>query len=223
MKKTLSLTVAAIAAVTLLAGCGTDKTAIKDETPTQAKVESQPAKETSNAEPATTKEGAAPVEAEKKPDDIWTYYNDAKWSDTWNGVKSSIEKVVVTDRAPKKEDPNDFTASAVGGKFKIEYTTAVGVKFKIENTTKNLYTTYPDKAELVTSTGEQVQADMVISDHIGGEIEEGVIKDGIIFWFLKPGHASDIKWIKMKWYVTEGDGLGMNQKRKEYSVKLELK
>lgn len=64
---------------------------------------------------------------------------------------------------------------------------------------------------------------MVLSDHIGGEIEEGVIKDGNVIWFLKRGHAADIKWVKMKWYVTEGDGLGMNQKRKEYSVKLELK
>lgn len=210
MKRTLSIVATAVAAVALLAGCGADKTAIKDETPTQAKVESQPTKEASKAETATTKESSAPVETEKK-DDIWTYYNNAKWSDTWNGVTSTIEKVVVTDRAPKKEDPTDSTASAVG------------VKFKVENTTKKLYTTYPDQAELVTSTGEQVQADMVTSDHIGGEIEEGVIKDGNIIWFLKRGHASDIKWIKMKWYVTEGDGLGMDQKRKEYSVKLELK
>ncbi|WP_342419871.1 hypothetical protein [Paenibacillus sp. FSL H8-0168] len=211
MKRTLSLTVAAIAAVVLLAGCGADKTAIKDETPTQAKVESQPAKETSKAEPATTKEGAAPVETEKKDDDIWTYYNDAKWTDTWNGVTSSIEKVVVTDRAPKDGNTNDLTASAVG------------VKFKVENTTKKLYTTYPDQAELITSTGEQVQADMVTSDHIGGEIEEGVIKDGNIIWFLKRGHAADIKWIKMKWYVIEGNGMEATQDKKEYSVKLELK
>ncbi|TQS01392.1 hypothetical protein [Paenibacillus ottowii] len=211
MKKTLSLTVAAIAAISLLAGCGADKTAIKDETPTQAKVESQPAKETKAAEPATTKEGAAPVEAEKKPDDIWTYYNDAKWTDTWNGVTSTIEKVVVTDRAPKDGNTNDLTASAVG------------VKFKVENTTKKLFTTYPDQAELITSTGEQVQADMVTSDHIGGEIEEGVIKDGNIIWFLKRGHAADIKWIKMKWYVIEGNGMEPTQDKKEYSVKLELK
>ncbi|ODB61380.1 hypothetical protein [Paenibacillus polymyxa] len=210
MKKTLSLTVAAIAAVVLLAGCGADKTAIKDETPTQAKVESPPVKET-KTEPAANKEGTAPVETEKKADDIWTYYNDAKWTDTWNGVKSSIEKVVVTDRAPKDGNTNDLTASAVG------------VKFKVENTTKKLYTTYPDQAELITSTGEQVQADMVTSDHIGGEIEEGVIKDGNIIWFLKRGHAADIKWIKMKWYVIEGNGMEATQDKKEYSVKLELK
>lgn len=211
MKRTLCLTVAAIAAVALLAGCGADKTAIKDEKPTQAKVESQPAKETKAAEPATTKEEAAPAETEKNPDDIWTYYNDAKWSDTWNGVTSTIEKVVVTDRAPKDGNTNDLTASAVG------------VKFKVENTTKKLFTTYPDQAELITSTGEQVQADMVTSDHIGGEIEEGVIKDGNIIWFLKRGHAADIKWIKMKWYVIEGNGMEATQDKKEYSVKLELK
>ncbi|OMF01245.1 hypothetical protein BK124_00785 [Paenibacillus amylolyticus] len=213
MKKALLL-LSALMLTAALTACGSDKTAIKDENPAQAKVEetAAPAAETAKAE----EPAAEPVVEEAKeeapsPDDIWTYYDNAKWSDDFNGVKSSIETVVVTDQAPKDYDESNLTASAVG------------IKFKIENTTDKLWTTYPDQAELITSTGEQLQADMIVSDHLGGEIEEGVIKEGNVIWFLERGHAADVKWVKVKWYVTEGDGFSMDAKREEYSVKLELK
>ncbi|WP_405131919.1 hypothetical protein MHB43_10455 [Paenibacillus sp. FSL H8-0317] len=213
MKKALLL-LSALMLTAALTACGSDKTAIKDENPAQAKVEetAAPAAETTKAE----EPAAEPVVEEAKeeapaPDDIWTYYDNATWSDDFNGVKSSIEKVVVTDQAPKDYDESNLTASAVG------------IKFKIENTTDKLWTTYPDQAELITSTGEQLQADLFVSDDLGGEIEEGVIKEGNVIWFLERGHAADVKWVKVKWYVTEGDGFSMDAKREEYSVKLELK
>ncbi|MEC0092902.1 hypothetical protein [Paenibacillus macquariensis] len=206
MKKSFKLAILAIAAITMLAGCSSEKTAIKNENPVQAKVEDQTA--TPEAGKVSEKE---PVVPEEKVEDIWTYYNDTTWSDDFNGIISTIEKVVVSDKVPKDGNKDDPTASAVG------------VVMKIENTTENIYTTYPDQAELVTSTGEQISADMFYSDHLGGELEEGVIKQGNVIFSLQRGHAADIKWIKMKWYVTEGDGMQMDAKRKEYSVKLELK
>ncbi|MET3943180.1 uncharacterized lipoprotein YehR (DUF1307 family) [Paenibacillus sp. PvP094] len=213
MKTSLKLATLAIAAIVVLSGCGSEKTAIKDDNPAQAKVEetAAPKVEPAAAEATETEEPAAEEVEATNPDDIWTYYDNATWSDDFNGVKSSIETVVVTDKAPKDYNENDLTASAVG------------VKFKIENTTDKLWTTYPDQAELITSTGEQLQADMMVSDHLGGEIEEGVIKEGNVIWFLDRGHAADVKWVKIKWYVTEGDGFSMDAKRQEYSVKLELK
>ncbi|GIO33281.1 hypothetical protein J2TS6_44220 [Paenibacillus albilobatus] len=213
MKNSLKMAVLSAAAIVMLAGCGTDKTAIKDDNPAQAKVEDASAPKTENATPekAATTEEKEPEKAVEETKDIWTYYNNATWTDDFNGVKSTIEKVVVTDKAPKDGNENDLTASAVG------------VKFKIENTTDKVWTTYPDQAELITSTGEQLQPEMFLSDHLGGEIEEGVIKEGNVIWYLERGHASDIKWVKIKWYVTEGDGMSMDGKRKEYAVKLELK
>ncbi|OMF09541.1 hypothetical protein BK129_01410 [Paenibacillus amylolyticus] len=213
MKKALLL-LSALMLTAALTACGSDKTAIKDDNPAQAKVEetTAPAAETAKAEePAAEPVVEKAKEEAPAPDDIWTYYDNATWSDDFNGVKSSIEKVVVTDQAPKDYDESNLTASAVG------------IKFKIENTTDKLWTTYPDQAELITSTGEQLQADLFVSDDLGGEIEEGVIKEGNVIWFLERGHASDVKWVKVKWYVTEGDGFSMDAKREEYSVKLELK
>ena len=103
---------------------------------------------------------------------------------------------------------------------------AVGVKMKIENTTADkIYTTYPDQATLVTSTGEQVEADMWLSDNLGGEIHEGVIKEGNIIFYLERGKAEEIDWIKLTWSNSyeDPDGNYDNDLYDDQEVKLELK
>lgn len=147
------------------------------------------------------------------PDDIWTYYNDATWEGDFNGLRTEIQKVVVTEKAPTLED-EDAEVSAVG------------VKFLVENTTDGKFTTYPDQATLVTSTGEQVEADLLLSDNLGGDIHEGVIKEGDVIFYLERGEAESIEWIKLEWTSTdiglEEDGDYDNAYQTE-EVKLELK
>ena len=130
-------------------------------------------------------------EKEDDVDDIWTYYNDATWEEDFNGLHSEIQKVVVSEIAPTFEDSKAETS-------------AIGVKVLIENKTEDkLFTTYPDQATLVTSTGEQVEADMWMSDHIGGEIHEGVIKEGDVIFYLERGEAESVEWIKLEWNSTD--------------------
>lgn len=95
----------------------------------------------------------------------------------------------------------------------------------MNNTTTGKFTTYPDQAVLVTSTGEQIDMPNVMaSDNIGGEIDEGVKKEGNLIWYLKRGNAKDIKWIKLTWNVHEGDESDvLNENRKEYEIKIPLK
>lgn len=191
----------------ILNGCGSQESKDAENKPMNAEVKSQvdePAKDT-EVQPDKTNEVQT-----NDPDDIWTYYNDATWTDDFNGLVTTIEKVVVSDRAPKDGDPDDLTGSAVG------------VKMKIQNTTDRLFTTYPNQAELVTSTGEQISASMFYSDNIGGEIDEGVLKEGNVIWFLERGNAESIEWIKMKWNAIDGELFGDNE-RKEYAIKLQLK
>jgi hypothetical protein len=60
----------------------------------------------------------------EKKEDIWTYYNNATWSDNYKGLKTEVEKVVVSDKAPGLDDDgNEITTSAVGVKLKVENTT----------------------------------------------------------------------------------------------------
>ena len=130
-------------------------------------------------------------EADDSDKEIWTYYDDATWSGEFNGLQIEIQKVVVSDSAPTTED-EDANASAVG------------VKFRIENTTENKFTTYPDQAVLITSTGEQIDMpDMWISDSVGGDIHGGVIKEGDVIWYLERGHAEDVEWIKLEWNAND--------------------
>lgn len=152
---------------------------------------------------------------DEKSEDIWTYYEDANWEGTWEGLKFNIQKAVVSDKAPQLND-----------KGEEEIGSAVGVKMQVENTTADQkYTTYPDQATLVTSTGEQVEADLFVSDDLGGEIHEGVIKEGNVIFYLKRGKAEEIKWIKLTWSNSYTDPNGDYEKDKhfEQEVKLELK
>jgi len=201
MKKIIGLLFAGAMAL-MLAGCGGD-----------AAVEELDKNDTEKAEAKTANASSKEEkpEEEAKEEDIWTYYNDAKWSDDYNGLKMEIQKAVVTDKAPTMEDENAETS-------------AVGVKFKMENTTDGKFTFYPDQAVLVTSTGEQIDMpDMWVSDSIGGEIDKGVIKEGNIIWYLERGHAEEIEWIKMEFGGHQGGDDDYEAEMKEYEIELQLK
>jgi ABC-type glycerol-3-phosphate transport system substrate-binding protein len=94
MKKIICLLVAGAMAL-MLAGCGGD-----------AAVEELDKNDTEKAEAKTVNASSKEEKPEKeaKEKDIWTYYNDAKWSDDYNGLKMEIQKAVVTDKAPTMED-----------------------------------------------------------------------------------------------------------------------
>lgn len=204
MKKLLILLLAVF-----LVACGsnaaTDELKEKDTDKAEAKTGD-------NATPASKDaEDEEEAPADDSSEDIWTYYDDATWSDDFNGLKFEILKVVVTDKAPTMEDE---TATE----------SAVGVKFRFENTTEGKFTTYPDQAVLVTSTGEQIEMpDMWVSDHLGGEIDKGVIKEGNVIWYLERGQAEAIEWIKLSWDAHVGGDTDWDGERKEYEIELQLK
>lgn len=204
MKKTLSVMGTLLLSLGILTACGgneaTKELEENDTEKSEAKVNSS---DSENKEEAT------------KEEDIWTYYEDADWEGTWEGLKFTIQKAVVSDKAPMLDDNGKEVTSS-----------AVGVKMKIENTTADkIYTTYPDQATLVTSTGEQVEADMWLSDNLGGEIHEGVIKEGNIIFYLERGKAEEIDWIKLTWSNSyeDPDGNYDNDLYDDQEVKLELK
>ena len=78
---------------------------------------------------------------------------------------------------------------------------------------------------MVTSTGEQIDVpNPLASDNLGGEIDEGVTKEGNIIWYLKKdGTAKDITWIKLSWDARKGAADKFDEPSKKYEVKLDLK
>ncbi len=206
MKKALSVVGTLLLSFGVLAACGENEATKEldknDTEKSEAKTGSDVAKKEEKKE--TPKE-----------EDIWTYYEDADWSGKWEGLNFEIQKAVVSDKAPRINDNGEEVVSS-----------AVGVKMKVENTTSDkMYNTYPDQATLVTSTGEQVEADMGLSDDLGGEIHEGVIKEGNLIFYLDRGKAEEITWIKLKWNndYSDPDGNYDNDLYHEQEVKLELK
>lgn len=173
------------------------------------------AKDTEKAEAKTEENASESKKDESEEDeDIWTYYEDANWEGTWEGLKFTIQKAVVSDKAPQIVDGEEIIGSAVGVKMQVENTTA-----------DKVYTTYPDQATLVTSTGEQVEADMWVSDDLGGDIHEGVIKEGNVIFYLERGNAEAIEWIKLTWSnsYSDPDGNYENDQYQDQEVKLQLK
>ena len=209
MKKKLWLLTAVLLSLTLvLTACG-DEIGIEGEQ-SEAKTGDNGDEASADGGTDEAEEADDGAENEGSGDDVWTYYDNATWSEDFNGLQMEIQKVVVTNDAPA-EDGSDGTQSAVG------------VKFKMENTTEDKFTTYPDQAELVTSTGEQISMpSMLYSDHLGGEIDKGVIKEGDIIWYLERGEADKIEWIKMTWDAREGPEDDFEADIKEFEVELEL-
>lgn len=203
MSKIMKL-LASFAIILLLSACREDEAKKELDANDTEKAEAKVGAE-------ATKVEEAEEEVAEEPSEIWTYYDNAKWSEDFAGLKTEIQKVVVTDIAPTVEDENAKAS-------------AVGVKFKIENTTDHMLTTYPDQAVLITSTGEQIDMpDMWISDDIGGDIHEGVIKEGNVIWYLERGQAEAIEWIKLEWTAQNPEDDNFDTAYHTYSVKLDLK
>lgn len=184
MNKIKFLASVSIVTALLLGGCSNDKA--------------------ENAVPSTT-----PTSTEDtKAADFWTVIDGVTWTDNFEGLQTTIEKVVVSDKVPMTDG---------------SILSAVGLRINIENTTKETFTTYPNQATLVTSTGEQIEADWNQSDNLGGEIYEGVVKEGDVVFFLKNGHAEDIKWITLKWLAHKGGDSEITQyNQNKYDVKIEF-
>ena len=154
-------------------------------------------------------------EAKKAAEDIWVKYKGINAVDTGlKGIKITLADVAVTDNAEVEEEGKTVNKSVVAVHMLVENTTA-----------DKVFNVYPDQATLTTSTGEQVEIETWDSDDIGGEINEGVIKEGDIFFYLKRGHAEEINWIKLTFSGDYTDPSGNYDKDiyHDYAMKVNLK
>lgn len=82
----------------------------------------------------------------------------------------------------------------VFGGEELEY---IQVDMTVENTSEEHITFYASQATLTTSTGEQLEPDMLWSDHIDGEYLRAVTKSGTSFYMLENSKAEDVESIKL--------------------------
>ncbi len=119
----------------------------------------------------------------------------ANFSEDWNGLTTNINKVVIVELSD-----DEIEMQGLENKY------AVQVYFEITNNSDMDFDTYPDQATMVVE-GQQIEAEMFLSDSIGGEILSGVTKEGIVtFSVPKIEYVSNVSNIRLKWsasYDTE--------------------
>ena len=121
----------------------------------------------------------------------WLVYDKAVWKNDFEGLVTTIEGVAVSDNMQYVSE---------------ESVSAVVVKFRVENEAGSLFTTFPDQAALMTSTGEHISIpNMWDTDPIGGEILPGEMKQGYVVWHLRRGNAEQIEWIRLEWNAYAGE------------------
>lgn len=188
MKKKLAIiTLLLILSLTLFA-CG------KKDEPQKETKEAQTQESTESAE--TKEETETPQEApaeENTSNSEWVEENGAKrrtvkdidfnQTFTTGPFNITIERVQVTDIMT-----NDEMKSMFDGKDEI---TSIAMSVKVENTSDDELNFYPDQAEIATDTKEQIEAEMLLSDRVGGEFKGQIIKEGTII-FIANSKAEDI-------------------------------
>lgn len=117
------------------------------------------------------------------------------WSEDWKGLKTKIDQVSVV-----KMEESALKETGEKGQG------IIGVKFYLENNGDKDFNTYPDQATILVD-GQQIEATMLASDHIGGELLRGAKKEGVVSFVIpKMESAKNYKEIRLKWdsdYDTE--------------------
>lgn len=179
-----------LAVALLLAGCGSEEAAPQAEKKETAKAESVEKK-------VETKEVAAKEEKQVEKSDAGVktvqYTNkDVGIKADLGPLKFSINKI---QTARLKVNP-DFK-QAFGNKDDV---TLIIIQTTTENTIDDTISMYPNQATITTNTGEQIKADIVLSEDSGGEFIGKVKKTGSAT-FLAESQPEDITSVK---FIMEG-------------------
>ncbi|MBC1525476.1 hypothetical protein HB884_14800 [Listeria booriae] len=134
------------------------------------------------------------------------------WSDDWKGLKTGITDVSIAKM--EKSAMDELGASGEG---------VIGVKFVLNNTAKIDFNTYPDQATLLVDN-QQVDASMLGSDSIGGEILAGAKKEGVVAFVIpKLKDVKSIKKLRLKWSANYETSNYEDDSTKDYDITLDLK
>lgn len=182
MKK-LIFSAALVLSLTALAACGeeeTKETTSTEETATTTETEEveKEAAEEDVSEPdqevATTDEEVTESELGK----MTVHYKNKEVNQTFESgtVKGSLNKIQVATLEVAPDYKSMFDDQDI--------VTVVTAEMAVENTVDETVAFYPDQATLVTDTGKQVDADMLLSDSIGGDYLGAVKKEGNVIWVM---------------------------------------
>ncbi|MGY3186425.1 hypothetical protein [Lysinibacillus sp. TE18511] len=196
MKKKLIFSAALVLSLGL-AGCGTDSAKEekpKEETTTASTGEKDAAKED------TTKEEKK--DADKKEDNAYedkdlkgidTYSKELNITGQSGPLKYNIEDVVLKKATPKSEEAANLFDVPVGTEVDL-----ITIFMNGENTSTEDMSFYLGQATIITNTKEQLEPDMILSEHIEGNYLGQVKQEGYNVYVLKNSKVEDLKTIEIR-------------------------
>ncbi|WP_158738661.1 hypothetical protein [Alteribacillus sp. YIM 98480] len=89
--------------------------------------------------------------------------------------------------------------------FETEELNYIQLDIEVENTSEEDITFYSGQATISTNTGEQLESDMLLSDHIEGEMMAGTKDSGSFFYILENSNAEDVESVRMVWTAPQNE------------------
>jgi len=91
---------------------------------------------------------------------------------------------------------NEMTAAAVMHKDVEpgDVLDVLAISYTLENTSEDPRNFFIDQAEIVTSTGEQIQPELLLSEGIQSQMSGAVKSEGVVIYILEDGSGEDVEW-----------------------------
>lgn len=165
---------------------GTDTKSIKNYNKWNKKQSSSDDSDSDTTEDDSDSSSETTSSSEAKVDKLKRH--DVTWSDnSWAGVKVSIDYANVGTFKTAVEDSEGETFQG-----------AIVVNFKVETPERDI-SIYPNQATLTTNDGQQIDASLMDSEDIGGDLMKGANKEGnVVFYVPTLSDPSDITSIRLK-------------------------
>lgn len=198
-----------LASTFLLAACGTEDTETasddleetetsetEDDIAAEEETEESSDDETSNDELVEEEDGNSP---EQQVGDVIEEDGMKRTVVATNyGINKTLESgpfsvTLINAQVSHLEIENEDNIESFGG----DDFAMVAFDIEVSNASEETNAIYPDQGTIVTNTGNQVEADLFMSDTVGGEFMGEVTKSGAVFFFYEgdPEEISNVRYI----------------------------
>lgn len=208
MRKRLLTLGLATAMVLSLTACGSDNGKKVESKKTVAKTTEKTTADESKTGEVVEKDGLkkVPVITDKKLNK--------------KGKTGPIKYNVKAIQVSKLTATTDDMAQALGIE-KGKEAGLVAMDVEVENTSDDTINFYFDQGKLTTNTKEQVESDIILSDHIDGEYLGKVTHKGTLMFILKNGKADKVNDLKL--FVDAPSDKDFNTVGDEVKIELKFK
>ncbi|GAB3065571.1 hypothetical protein ACFOU0_12425 [Salinicoccus sesuvii] len=107
-------------------------------------------------------------------------------------VNLTVEEAIITNVETNQMDAAMITSRDVEAGQVVE---VLAIKYTLENTTDDPRTFFIDQSEIVTSTGQQLSPEMLLSEGLTPNMQGAVSSTGTVLYLLDDGTGESVEWV----------------------------